>query len=242
MSDRPWFVSAARFTTYLLRKQALVRARASHSSEGSSTSTKKNEWYAGRSESAWFLHRLRHAPETVRHSSDGPARLLKHAAILADAFKRVRAHAGRLQPKCVRTEDEYGMTIERWIYGVTSSGDEIPCPLHRAIKEKKMPLFAWNFNYHLLLFPSTVHPIGTTCTFTRVTKKGDRTLHRSRLEVCPAAASSISALHKPIEQSRFCTLFTGSAFANLRPRLLRTHTSLSPLWCHRSEPCLLSVQ
>jgi len=58
--------------------------------------------------------------------------------------------------------------------------------------------------YAIVLLPNTWHAssvVGTlgpkSESYVRCSRKGDRTLTRSRLEVCPAAASFCSALGKP---------------------------------------------
>jgi len=87
------------------------------------------------------------------------------------------------------------------------------------------------------------NPVGTlypsTSTFVRPTRKGDRTLSRSRLEVCPAAADSISAL-KPMKHSgifpRTYALFPAAAFRRQSFRSFEAKASrhLSQIECQPS--------
>jgi len=152
--------------------------------------------------------------------------LIKQRRALAHAYKGVRARTGRSRRSTRPVNDAST--------GPNSSSNEgqpdVPNEGEGDEGEKDGsssggrgrgrftgPLFWFGFDRTLLvLLPCTITPVATTCSYVRFTKKGDRTLHRSRLEVCPAAASSIAALHKPDCSFAICAL-TG-AFANLRHR------------------------
>jgi len=144
---------------------------------------------------AWITTRLRFfASPSLRHSTDAHARLIRQEQALSKAYRRVRARSGRGPAPVLVTEDGGIMDALSTEYFASA-----PSSSSWSFSSSRYGFAGYGFDLVAIgrYLCDTMNPTATTTRFVRFTRRGDRTLTRFRLEFCPAAACSISALHKP---------------------------------------------